>query len=405
MPRDKAFFGAFSAITGNHFFQLRVHVLACFATVLSIGFCGVPGHSQMQSDAIPPMQHFERTASGQIATGQWQGEFDNEGKHRVLLVLQSGTNGNERQGAIYLLDEDRAEWPHALTTFKQLGEGVRFTIENLGIEFVGTIQGGAINGHWTGREGTVPLTLEHANDETSWKLPSAGKAMPSSATPYFEVATIKPVGPDEHDSGIMMVGSRLRIVNKSMEELLAIAYGVHRVQIVNSPSWFSQRWMIEGIPNTPGEPSVAQIRHMILTLLVDRLALKVRGEQRMIPAYIITIGKDGPKMTRSQVENSDVPDSTGTFAQISDMRFTNTSMSDFAEAIGMDSDRPIVNKTGLAGRWDFRLHWAAPDVTPSDSLPPVLATALQEQVGLRLEAKKVLMSVYIVEVATEPSSD
>jgi uncharacterized protein (TIGR03435 family) len=130
-------------------------------------------------------------------------------------------------------------------------------------------------------------------------------------------------------------------------------------------------------------------------------------DQRELSVYAITVAKGGPKLEKSKSDPDALSDSSGHgmgSAQL--MKFTNLSMTDFAQTMQLMVDRPVIDQTNLPGRYDFSLLWT-PDVmraTPTDTAPG-LFTAVQEQLGLKLEATRASTDVIVIDAATRPTQN
>jgi uncharacterized protein (TIGR03435 family) len=150
-------------------------------------------------------------------------------------------------------------------------------------------------------------------------------------------------------------------------------------------------------------------------VLTQRFGLKFHHDQRELPVYVLTVAKGGPRLTESGSE----PDGPRGFLYrgLGDLRVTNSTMAQFCDGMqGSAMDRPVVDHTGLTGRYDFPLKW-----TPDDSqfiqfgprppqkesddpnAPPSLYTALQETLGLKLEPGKEKADVYVIDHVDPPS--
>ena len=146
---------------------------------------------------------------------------------------------------------------------------------------------------------------------------------------------------------------------------------------------------------------------MVQRLLTDRFHLQFRRDQRELAVYAITVAKSGVKMARSAGDPNGIPDQTGYGkgnAQV--MKFTNNSMSDLALGMQGYMDKPVLDNTGLKGRYDFTLTWTPEMTAVSDpSAAPGVFTAFQEQLGLKLQLTKEPTGVLVVERLERPSEN
>lgn len=238
----------------------------------------------------------------------------------------------------------------------------------------------------------------------------APKHMPADADPSYEVATIKPSNPDDHNSRFSYGGHHLTIKNHTLNTMLVFAYGIHPRQIVDAPAWLgADRYDIDGVLDTEGEPSLKQMQGIVKKLLADRFQLRFHRETRELAVYALTVAKVGPRLTRSKGDPNGLGDENDQIhgGQIT-MSITNMSMTDFVLIMQMIMDRPVVDQTGLVGKWDFKWTWTSdesrlpPDIT---NPAPGLFTAIQEQLGLKLGATKAPVEVLVVDRVERPSAN
>jgi len=232
--------------------------------------------------------------------------------------------------------------------------------------------------------------------------------MAADAHPSFEVATIKPAHPGELKGGFTVGGHRIYIESQSVEDLLWFAFAVHQKQIVDGPAWLeTQKFDIVGQADLEGIPNLRQTQEMVQKLLESRLNLKFHREKRDLSIYAITVAKGGPKLLKSAESSDALPTQSGGGSGGERARkLTNNSMADFA--LGMQSflDRPVVDKTGLIGKYDFVLKWT-PDEADGNDLraAPGIFTAVQEQLGLKLEPTRGSTEVLVIDHVERPTEN
>jgi uncharacterized protein (TIGR03435 family) len=228
--------------------------------------------------------------------------------------------------------------------------------------------------------------------------------MAADANPSFEVASIKPTDPSDRDGGFHIRGHRVFIENQDVNTLISIAFAIHPRQIVDAPPWFgTDRFDINGITDIAGTPNVRQLQEMIQKLLADRFQLKVDRDKRELSVYAITVAKGGPKLEKSAGDPNGLPDQTGNGRGT--VRFKNNSMSDFALGMQAYLEKPVVDQTGLAGRFDFVLNWAPDNSQTTDPNAPSIFTAVQEQLGLKFVSTQAPADVVVIVHAEYPSED
>ena len=237
---------------------------------------------------------------------------------------------------------------------------------------------------------------------------TGSKPMAADAHPVFDVAAIKHSDPNDGMHRFHMEGRHFTIENQTVKRLMMFAYGVNKSQIAGEPEWANSEWFdADGVPDVEGEPSVKQAQEMVRALLTDRFGLKFHHEQREMSSYALTVAKGGPKLKKTESDPNSLPDqSGGNDSGVRRMKFTNNTMEELALGMQFYLDRPVVNKTGLPGKWDFDLAWTYDDTRLTDpNAPPGLFTAVQEQLGLRLDAVKAPVDVLVVDSVERPGAN
>jgi uncharacterized protein (TIGR03435 family) len=231
--------------------------------------------------------------------------------------------------------------------------------------------------------------------------------MAADAHPSFAVAVIKPHDPNSHRQGFNAVGDRYTIRGQSVTSLMMFAYSINKHQIADTPDWVGNAaYDIEGTVDTPGEPGLRQQQEMLQKLLADRFQLKFHHEMRELPVYALQLEKGGPRLTPAANPNAQ-PDQDGdSHGKEMTQVYTSASMADFVLGMQFFLDRPIIDQTGLTGRYDFKLRYTYDDSdNPETNAPPGLFTALKEQLGLKLEATKAQANVIVIDHVERPSEN
>jgi uncharacterized protein (TIGR03435 family) len=234
--------------------------------------------------------------------------------------------------------------------------------------------------------------------------------MPRDADPDWEVATVRPANPDPAIVvGYHLTGRHYSIVGQTVESLLMVGYGVQKKQIFNAPSWIAiEKWDVNGVIDTPGQPSEDQGHAVVRKLLAERFGLGSHAEQRELSVYAVTVAKGGVRMTPSAGDPNGLPDENDSEnGGQAIMHMKNAPVAALATVLRFRLDRPVVDKTGLTGRYDFVLKWTVDDTrAPSDgSAAPSLVTAMQEQLGLKLEPVRTLADVVVIDKVERPSAN
>lgn len=214
-----------------------------------------------------------------------------------------------------------------------------------------------------------------------------------------------------------MQGRQFTATNLPVAAMILIAYGIHPRQIIGAPDWIEkERYDILGKPDVEGQPNGRQMRALIQKLLTDRFALKFHHEKRELSIYAITVAKSGAKITKS--EEDPKADPTMFFYGPGKFIAKNATIADFAGLLQQGVvDRPVVDQTGLAGRFDFGLVYR-PDQPVlegrGDNQPPApsdqdaledIYTSIQQELGLRLEAMKTPTDVMVIDHLEKPSEN
>ena len=234
----------------------------------------------------------------------------------------------------------------------------------------------------------------------------------------FEVATVKPVLSDVKAGRFIKMEGTNRFVEKdyTLKLLIAAAYDLNPRTISGGPGWIdSDHYDILAV--TPGEirPTRDEQMSMLRNLLTERFRLAFHREQKEFSIYTLSVARGGPKLKPSTAAPDDPPALISTvYPQHMLLPARNATMGELVSLMQRAMlDRPVVDKTGLSGRYDFDLNWA-PDETqfggdlpkPSAETPAApLFTALQEQLGLKLEATRGPVAALVVDKVERPSAN
>ena len=355
--------------------------------------------------------------TGQDIAGTWQGTMQiGDGQRVVVKISKTASTGAEKpawKAVYYNLDAHAEGLGKLATSITFEGQSLKFAIGSIDVSYEGRLStdGESIAGSCTQNGLSHPLNLQRATEDAAWELPGADENMPKDASPEFEVATIKPTGPEPKTyTGFHVRGRHISCDDQTVFAILKFAYGVANKQIVGDPDWVgTESYDIDGVADVPGQPNLDQMMGMFQKILVDRFHLTFHHEKRELSAYALTVTKSGPKLAKSLGDPNGLPDETGEGDRLGfNMRYTNVSMHDFAANMqSMQGDgKPVVDQTGLSGRFDFTLKWTRDESASSDpNAPPGLFTAIQEQLGLKLEAVKAQVDVLVIDHVERPSAN
>ena len=297
--------------------------------------------------------------------------------------------------------------------------------------------------------------------------PAIAQSQSTAEAPKFEyeVASIKVAKPGPAGGGfrigIMNAPDGFSANNVNLEMLLSTAYGVQNFQIMGTPDWGkSERYDIdakmdeataEALKKMSQDDRNAARQKMLQALLAERFGLTVHRDTKELPIYSLVVGKNGSKLTESKPEAPADPngppggpsvsksaDGRGipalggrggmimSFgrggAGVMSMSANGVPISNLVRSLSGQLGRPVYDKTGLTGNYDFKLEWSRDDsvslpshdggggdgpapAAPPDASGPSLTTAVQEQLGLKLESTKGPVDVLVVDSVEQPTSD
>jgi uncharacterized protein (TIGR03435 family) len=238
-------------------------------------------------------------------------------------------------------------------------------------------------------------------------------------------------------------GGKLQAEKAQLERLVEWAYGLRRYQVTGGPDWInSARYDIEA--TAEGNVGSEQIRLMLQSLLEDRFKLKVHRETRQLPVYDLLLAKGGPKLEPPKEGGCLTPDPNGPSLRPPDesgqlppplcgraevsiaikgqgqfegrVKAGKASMDALASTLSNMLGRTVIDKTGFTQLFDAQMEFA-----PDDSLaglpsrfprsadipggPPTIFTAIQEQMGLKLESSKGPVEILVIDSAEKPSEN
>jgi len=226
--------------------------------------------------------------------------------------------------------------------------------------------------------------------------------------PAFEVASIKRSAPGAAGATMRLdPGGRFTTVSMTMKNVIQLAYGVRQDDVVGGPAWLNtEEYDIRAKADSEDASQVTLERQKLRlrSLLADRLRLKVHNEPRRQPAYALILSQHGPKMPS---------------AHQGSRPGRSMSMSMLASFLSLQVGRPVLDNTGLSGTYLVKLEWASEDGhrktlggdsanSPLSEDPvngPSIFTAVQEQLGLRLQPKQALREVLVIDEVSRPSAN
>jgi uncharacterized protein (TIGR03435 family) len=352
--------------------------------------------------------------------GIWQGTVKNpDTKEELRTVLKiASSDGDPIKGNFYSIDQTYLVFPATLTIQASV---VKLSIPGIGATYQGKLSadGNTLTGTLKGFSIPITWTMKRISADEAWAIPKPPepvRPMPADADPAFEVATIKPRSPDAVGRGVRVENASVSLLNMTLMDVVTLAYDVHAQQIIGAPAWSTaDRYDISGKAEPEGQPNTEQVKVMLRKLLADRFHLAFHREQRELPVYSVSVAKGGPKISKNDGKNQ----TTGViFRGPGSVLLNNVTMDDFCKMLQNAAlDRPVVNQTGLSGKYDFSLVWtpdqlqtAAPNpnaLAPGEraDVPPGVYEAAQQQLGLRIDAARLRTEVLVLDKVEKPSQN
>lgn len=250
----------------------------------------------------------------------------------------------------------------------------------------------------------------------------------------FDVASIKPNASNDHRIMIRMAPGGFSATGMTVRMLIAQAYGVRDFQIQNAPAWAaSERFDINAKAEGLGERVPPEVlRPLLQSLLAERFGFKAHNEDKEGPVYNLVLAKGGAKMKVSETTapTPGGPAGPGPGRQMMRMgrgqfNGNGVSMANLTQMLAQTVGRPVLDKTDLKDSFDIELNWTpepgqgmggpfgagGPPLPPGVTLPPVdpngptLFTALQEQLGLKLDSAKGNVQMLVVDSVSKPTEN
>jgi uncharacterized protein (TIGR03435 family) len=231
-------------------------------------------------------------------------------------------------------------------------------------------------------------------------------AVLSSALAYsqsFDAATVKASQLGTGGNRIGATGDTITMSNVTLRIALKLAYDLQDSQIAGSNMLDGERFDIVGKAGAPFT-SQAQMKQMLRGLLAERFRLQQHRETRDITSYALVVGKGGPKFQHSVGEGRPSMNGKGTLvAQFATMKM-------LADFLSGPMGRPVQDATGLDGQYDFKfdlMQYLPPNLPPGQEpdVAGMVLNGLEEQLGLKLEARKIPMEVLVIDHAERPEAN
>lgn len=236
--------------------------------------------------------------------------------------------------------------------------------------------------------------------------------------PAFEVASIRPAVFGSHPRSIQYSAGRFTASNVPLRALIEEAYDIRDFQVSGGPDWVnSDQYNITA--KAEGDASKAQVREMLQTLLADRFQPVLRRESKEVNVYTLVVGKNGVVKNGLKEVKLDEDNTTrgmrfGGIGRIAGVMASMPQLVVMLSDIKLNGqailDRPVLDRTGLTGVYDFRLEWSGEEqsadrTTATNPSGPSIFTAVQDQLGLKLESTKAPVEFFVIEQAAKPKEN
>jgi uncharacterized protein (TIGR03435 family) len=226
----------------------------------------------------------------------------------------------------------------------------------------------------------------------------AGASLYAQPPSAFDAASVKASDGKSERSSVRFAPGLLTVSNAPLRKCVALAYNIQedREDAISAPDWLRDA-RFDILAKFPPSTSEAQARTMFQNLLDERFQLKVHRESRELTVYALTVDKNGSKLVES------APGTQGTIGltagQLKGRGVPVAALADRLASAAFQLGRPVVDRTGLVGTFDFTLEWKPDSRADGDGAGPSVFTALQEQLGLKLEKQKGTVEILVVDSA------
>ncbi|MEK6396799.1 MAG: TIGR03435 family protein [Terriglobus sp.] len=225
----------------------------------------------------------------------------------------------------------------------------------------------------------------------------------AQSQPAFEVVSVHR-NVAGGDSSTDMNGGRLIMKNASLRTLIRTGYDIQNFQFADGPSWLdSDSYDITAITPDHVALSQDQYRALVRSMLADRFALAVHWETRQGDVYSLVVVKNGPKLKRTNTPAAEPGLNTNVSLHLGRMVGVNVPVMYLSNVLSNKLGRPVLDRTALDGAYDWTLVW---DPDPNaDSTEPSVFTAVQEQLGLKLDPQKGPVRTLVIDSVKRPSEN
>ena len=234
-----------------------------------------------------------------------------------------------------------------------------------------------------------------------------GAAAQATGNVSIEVAVVKPHPAAVMHNNFEFSKDRFVLEDQPILKMIAFAYALNPRQVVGAPGWVSEEhWDMNGKTNLTEDATLPQEQTIIRQLLVERFELRFHKDKREMPVYALRVVKDQPKLPVAANPAAQPLEVTDGHDWVRTENYRSSTMEYFLTIKQLFMDRPLVDQTGLTGRYDFELTYSYGDAPSMDAdAPPPMFTAMKEQLGLKFEPVKAPVEVMVVDHIAKPTAN
>jgi uncharacterized protein (TIGR03435 family) len=221
----------------------------------------------------------------------------------------------------------------------------------------------------------------------------------------FDVATVKPNDTGKSGGNLAASPGMLTIRNLSLRTIIKSAYAIAEYQI-SGPQWLEQERFDIVAKTDAAVTDEDEMLPLLQPLLADRFHLAMHRDTRQLPAYVLMVGTNGPKFEAADAGGTGPPFKKANKSNGARIHSEHLTMPQFAEILSRRLGYPVLDRTGLAGAYRVTLEWAAENKVTKpgktgkaelDTDRPSIFAALHDQMGLRLQARKAPVEVFVID--------
>jgi uncharacterized protein (TIGR03435 family) len=238
-------------------------------------------------------------------------------------------------------------------------------------------------------------------------LTTLGTAAQSTGDTSIEVAVVRP-----HPAGVMhnnfsFMKDRFELEDQPILKMISFAYSLNLRQIVGASGWVAEdHWDMSGKTNLTEDATLPQEQQIIRQLLVERFGLQFHKEKRELPSYALQVFKGEPKLAVAADPAAQPLEWTQGHDWVRTENYRSSTMAYFLVIKQLFMDRPLVDQTGLAGRYDFKLTYSYGDAPITDvDATPTMFTAIKEQLGLKFQPVMASVEVMVIDHIGKPTAN